>query len=417
MKKEALMGGAGAAIVLLGLCYAAWNTRTRPAPVPPLPLLTSDRPSVLSTQDTSPRLPVSPEGKKLWQRLRTESGPQGTPIISDVTVTDFTQNGAVQRQVFLTMQEGTQGRYRLTYSAPASVRGRVVVCDGKMLYQYEPARQVLLKRSVQSEKESAEDAALEDVVRPADGLLPVAGEEGTFLGRPAQTLFLQDKEGHIRRRCFVDSATGRSLLTEVYAAPNKSDTTGKERLLHRVEKTHFALAPHSNDTVFVPHFPKTARVLIASRVPSFKAASSKVAAGIGLPVRAEGYRLRTVLRPTEKKSSPSQHEAQHAVYSNGAHTVSVFVTTLSALALPALPAPALSVPEGKGWRSVALNDRAGDKSSMNVPEAHKPVSGFAKEDEGGRSGVVWLKAGHRYVLTARLSLDEALKVARALVQE
>jgi outer membrane lipoprotein-sorting protein len=321
------------------------------------------------------------EAIALWQHLRDANGAAGTPVSADVVITSFTASGSVHRTVHITMQEGTGGRYRLTYTAPTAVKGRVVVFDGKTLYQYEPTRKVVLKRSVESDETALTDAS----GNISDSLIPIIEKSDTLNDRKVQVLALHDRQGRLVRRCFVDEMTGRSLRTEEF----NPDT---HRLLRRVTKENLLETSEPDLTLFEPDFPATARVVSASshRANDLQKEKRK----LGIPETAGNYRLRTVLSPPAKKALPGTANAvHHAVYSNGVHTVSVFITALTA------PNATLAPPEGTGWQSVEVN---------------KGTSGFAREDERGRTGVVWLRDGRRYVLAARIPLNDALTMAHDL---
>ena len=57
--------------------------------------------------------------------------------------------GRVQEQPWVfDLLEGESDQYRLVYRAPAAVAGRVVVFDGKTLHQYEPSRNLVMRRVV-----------------------------------------------------------------------------------------------------------------------------------------------------------------------------------------------------------------------------------------------------------------------------
>ncbi len=357
---------------LLAIGYRA----ARPPQPQPAPAPNAQSPGVLPGSPPAP-LARSVEGDALWRQSLQASGPKGTPIQAHVTITR--SSGAVPERTEFDLSDGG-GRYRLSYIAPQSARGRIVVCDGKTLWQYEPIRRTVLRRSL-----LPNDAAspLGETELPAGVIAEIEGKVVSAGGRPAQVLAFRDAKGALLSRRWLDTATRRSLRSETY-----NPQTGKR--LVQVELTGLQPLLNPDPALFQPDFPGTARVLKASaaRSPDLTEAAQRA----GLPVMAGTYRLRSVLRSHSAIPTLTADSADHLLYSNGIDTVSVFA------AIKAAESTALS--PGRNWQTVSL--------SPGTPA-------FVRTDRQGRTAIAWMRDGKRLVAVSRLPQSELLSMARSLV--
>lgn len=324
------------------------------------------------------------EAIALWKR--TLKAQESLPLRAHAAITRWSADGKPDIPQVLNIVEGSEGRYRFTYISPVGVRGRIVVNDGKSIYQYEPERQVVLRRPT---------PPVNDLLNGASGeystqYIRIAPEQAVFAGRAVQILELRGaKNNMLRERRWVDKTTGRSLRIEEYK--------DKDHPSRRVELTDVAFTPSAEPATFKANFPRTARVLNATarREPI----PEDAARHLDLPGVGAGYRLRSVVQPRSPREEkvPSgirDPRGEHLLYSNGIHSVSVFATEGNEKTDTLLPAP--------GWQTVAL-----------LPG----VVGYAtRENVEGRSAIAWTRAGRRYVAVGRLPLERLIVLARALAR-
>ncbi len=358
-----IAGAAIAALAALGFRYTH---------LPPSP----GAATVTTANSQATAVPRDPAGDTLWRQSLRAAGPQGTPIKAHVTITRSSGNDSDNTEFDL--WDGG-GRYRLAYTAPQSARGRIVVCDGKMLWQYEPLRHTVLRRVVPL---NSPTSPLEETALPTGVIAEVEDEEAFAAGRPAQILTFRDAKGKLLGRRWLDDATGRNLRTETY-----DPQTGKR--LVQVTLNQFQPLVNSPTDLFKPNFPETARVLKAGAP---RLANLATAAGhVGLPLTAGTYRLRSVFRARSGSHPIGFESSDHLIYTNGVETVSVFVTT-------------------KAVESATLRPNARWQPVTIAPG----ISGFVHTDRQGRTAIAWIRGGKRCVALSRLPQSELIAMVHGL---
>ena len=358
-------GAAIAALAALGFRYTHLPPKAHSAPT-----VTTANPKTTSAA------PRDPAGDNLWRQSLRASGPQGTPIKAHVTITRSSGNDSDNTEFDL--WDG-RGRYRLAYTAPQSARGRIVVCDGKMLWQYEPLRRTVLRRVVPL---NSPTSPLEETALPTAVTAQIEDEKASVAGRPAQVLTFSDANGKLLGRRWLDDSTKRSLRSETY-----DPQTGKR--LVRVALNQFQPLVNPPADLFKPNFPQTVRVLKAGAP---RLANLPTAAGrVGLPLTAGTYRLRSVFRAHSGSHPIGFESSDHLIYTNGVETVSVFVTT-------------------KAAESATLRPNARWQSVMITPN----ISGFVHTDRQGRTAIAWIHGGKRCVAVSRLPQSELIAMVRGL---
>ena len=93
------------------------------------------------------KTPSGTNALALWQR--TLDAPRTAPVRASVVVTRFASGPALPAISRYEVLEAPGGRkYRITYRAPQSAAGRIVLCDGQTIWQYEPNHDMVLRRPV-----------------------------------------------------------------------------------------------------------------------------------------------------------------------------------------------------------------------------------------------------------------------------
>ena len=324
------------------------------------------------------------EALTLWKR--TLVAQMNTPLSAHATITRWSASGQPDVPQIVNIVEGTKGQYRFTYIAPATVRGRIVVSDGKYISQYEPRQQVVLRRPAPL----GNDILMGNSADYSSSHVQVLNKRQRIEGRSVRVLEVRGEQSNaLRERRWIDEKTGRSL---------RIDEFGKgDHPIRRVELTQVAFISFVALKTFQIHFPHSVRVLSATArrepVPSSAAHLLK------LPDVAAGYRLRSVVlsgnSPDNAKKLPI-HDPQlhHLLYSNGVHSVSIFATEGKGAIEALRPAP--------GWRHVTL-----------LPG----IVGYSTSEKAqGRSAVAWVHSGRRYVAVGRIPLDRLVVLSRDLAR-
>lgn len=341
---------------------ALLSSCARPPVAPPL--------SVPAVSVSFPR-PPEPAAQALWERSRQAA--RNTPLSAQAVILRWNPDGKLAGRSRLTVLEGTGGQFRLTYEQPPGARGRIVVCDGRTTWQYEPRTQTILRRPPLADLPQEPPSARSALWRPE-----IAPGPETVAGRTTRILVLRDGAGRIVERRWVDEESGRSLRTDVY--------DDRAQLARRVALSAIVVRPAVAPDAFRPNFPVPARTLLARAVSARDA--PRAAHGLGLPARARGFRLRSVVRPTPRRADGETH----VLYSDGTRVLSVFVTPGAGDHLAAMPSAG-------SWYSTSLGETQ---------------RGYVQSAGGGRSAVAWVQGHRRYVAVARLPVSDLLAVARAL---
>jgi len=316
------------------------------------------------------------EAKALW--ARNVAATEGTPIRAIATVTRHTTPSVGkpnQTTTVLDLLESRNGKYRLTYRSPSVAQGRVVISDGKSVWQYEPKSNIVFKRSVNSDlqamcdAQSAEDAWVREV------------EKGNVLlsGRSCDVLLLKGQNGLLVERRWIDRQTARTVRLEEY------DDQGCVR--RTVDLRDITVSPRVDDKAFMPVFPGARHL---ESIASLAADVKKEARLLGLPSAIGGLRLRSVITPRAREGT--SEETAHCVYTYGPRSISVFVSPAGSVAAQ----PVLV--SGKDWRDVQLDN---------------DVTVSAQEKDG-RSAVSWIRERRHYVAVARMPLDQLLPAVGSL---
>ena len=356
-----------------GAIIAALHGRGAVAPVA-LPSIRQERPPAAPAAVPA-LVPSDPAALTLLR----ESAAAERRVFVRARVSDTQFSGATQQAALFDPIEGTGGRYCYTYRAPAAVAGRVLLSDGKMLRQYEPSRNVILRRPLAPEVPPVAVPS-----EPGDGSgWRMAGRD-RVAGRPAVVIARVNARGALLERRALDAATRRMLRWERF------DRYGV--LARRLAFVRFAVARTVPAQTFTAHFPRGARMVPAPAPRTDTAA--QVARDLHLPALAAGYRVRSTLAHRGAASGMPGH---HLLYSDGVHAVSVFVTAASSSASAA-------VTPRRGWARV---------SPQNGGTAAERTM-IARTDASERTAVVWTHNGRRYVAVARMTLPRLLPVARAL---
>jgi outer membrane lipoprotein-sorting protein len=322
----------------------------------------------------------NPAGVALWKRTLRAS--REAPLIARATVTRWPEPNQPGLQQVMDIVEGPGGRFRFTYVAPATIKGRVILSDGKQVHQYEPTRQLVLRRPVAPRQLPLESTAVDASL--SGRRVSLKPDKAVVAGRTVRILEMHGTDATLRERRWVDDATGRSLKVEEYAP------TG--RLLRRIELTGVNPSKETaTSTRFRPDFPSTVRVLSATAKHAPNAVEE--ARRLGLPREAGSYRVHAAVLPTKAMAPADATGKRQLLYSDGVHAVSLFVTEGAASRLRSEP----------GWQQVTLAPGIQGQSHA--------------EDGQGRAAVAWLRNGHRYIAVARLPLPQLLEVARNLIRE
>ncbi len=273
--------------------------------------------------------------------------------------------------------EDTGNRYRMTYVSPKAVAGRVLVSNGKTLFQYEPTRNLILKRPAPIQSQ-----ATEEQVPPTTRCSFALGDAPeTVAGRPVTLVTRRAVPGGVtREKRWVDAETGRTLRHEQFDA--------KGVLERRVEFKNVSFPGAVADETFAPDFPIHTRVLSAA-VRSLPA--DDITKRYNLPMRANRFTLRTVLASPAHSSLTSSISGHQLLYSDGRESLSVFV-------VPTRDAEQLR--PSAGW--------------VLLPNERQPLMTRSDRRTDG-TAVAWIRDNRWYIAVSRMPLQTMLPIVRALV--
>ena len=388
------------------------------------------RPATLAAK-SPPRAANATDANALDWWKRTLDAPRTIPVRASVVVTRFYADNkppAISRYELL---EALGGRkYRITYHAPASAAGRIVLCDGQTLWQYEPNHDTVLRRPVappsgtfpsQNEADEAsksgETGPMASDLIPAARLVRLEPEADSVAGRPTRVLARigTAPAGAVVERRWVDSQTGRTLRTEQY------DTQGKKR--RRVEMTQVEFSPKIEEGEFMPHLAEGVRIVDTTQknpLPQSGRRETEAAARrVHLPLRAHGFTLRSASTtqtppvPRSMEAAPAVNAATppavtnttHLVYSDGMATLSVFVT----------PAAAGSSDTNASDTSLVLNGAAGWKAVLL--KGAKPNQKVWMQETPTRTAIAWTRNHNRLVAVAQMPLRELIPLVETMTDK
>lgn len=338
-------------------------------------------PLTSSAQAQTPARTPDPAAMALWRQMADAQ--RRVLLQGRMTITRWDSGGKQQAPETADVTEGSGGKYRIEYRAPETVQGRVLVCDGKTLYQYEPRRKVVLQRPIAN----AEPFLKTDLSLSTHYLtLGPSSTDSTVTtvgGRKVTLLELHDtRDSALQERRWVDTATGRSLRVETYGKSGQ--------ISRRVEVTQVSFPTQVADSTFRANFPKGVRLVTLK--PSDASAETE-ARRLGLPVQSGGYKVRSAHASATKHASATPQ--RQLLYSDGIHSVSLFVHEVGKDQPAEKPSPE--------WQTVSL-----------APG----LTGYAHEEENPhRAAVAWTTSGRRYIAVARLPLPHLLTLARAMGEE
>lgn len=351
-----------AALAGVGVVYAIKYARSFSHPN--IPIVAPATPAATGSE---------PEATALWQRMTKAQNT--VPLQARATVTRWSSSApsGLQTEVF-DVVEDSGGRYRFTYHTPASVQGRVVVSNGKTVYQYEPARGVVLRRPATASGNTALPNEV-PVTGSAGRRLRLLPEETAVNGRLTRVLEVRGTSGGLLyERCWVDVQSGRALAVEQYGA------TGKPT--HRVDLSQIRLGVAANTAAFEPNFPAQARIVEMPVPPKTVAVPLKY----GLPSQVGQFHVRGPAALSGGIAS-----GHHLLYSDGTRAVSVFVTrAASAARLP------------NSWPDITL--APGVRGRIRAEKTKRRVA------------IAWTQGGYRYMAIGRLPIEQMQDVVRGLAQ-
>lgn len=306
-----------------------------------------------------------------WRR--SVDAQQNVPLQGRVAVTHWA--GGREQERLIDFVEGVGGKYRFTYVQPENVRGRVILSDGKTVWQYEPAQGVILERPA---TESSDPLRTEHL--PEDHAVALNATAGQVAGRAVRVLEVRMAgEKQTRERFWVDTETGRTLKVE------EAGTDG--RLIRRAEVITVTFPERVAEETFLPDFPADARRISAN---SGAGRDATLRANLlGLPKQVNRYRVRSVI------ASEKPGARQQALYADGVHTVSLFVTPLPEGKKDA------GYRDGPGWDSATLEDGT--------------TVWTRKDDSEGKAAALWSKDGRQFVVVGRLPRKSLLTFVNALL--
>ena len=348
---------------------------------PAAPALVSS-PSPLPASAEMRNAPVKNISDREWERSLKAA--YTVPLQARVVVSHWADAaGAKERRTVIDVVTAGGGRYRHTYLEPEAARGRIALSDGTTSYQYEPAQNAMLRRA-----DPAEDAETLPITSPAHLRHVIQPGQARLLNRPTRLIVTSvvrsEAPAYVWERRWADIATGRSLKTEIFSPSG--------RLMRRVEMTQVSFPATIAAEIFQPDFPAATRLITATTPHSQDAVAA--AARLGLPRIARGYRLRSALYPAAARSGPGIEPTTHLIYSDGARTLSVFITEdASAKGRTLTPQP------GEGWRPVALTGAVAGFTRQNKEEMHNAIA--------------WMSGNRRYTVVSRLPQQELIPLAAA----
>ena len=272
--------GLAAFAVACGCQPAAQTVSVSPA-LPPAPVAKSTPPATASTPATI-----------LWRR--TVGAIAMTPLRGTVEVTHFGARGRAAAQSRFEAIEGVGGgRYRLTFAAPESEKGGVVVSDGHTVWRYAPQTHTVSRHAVSDTPPPAEcEEGVAASPLQADAARPeIEGGRERVAGRSVSVLALRGiRSGQIIERRWVDSVSGRTLRMEQYGPG--------ARLLRRVEVSRVAFPDplplaDARNPLFQPDFPDA--TLADTRPAPLRHLSEAEAAArrVAMPLHVRGWALRS----------------------------------------------------------------------------------------------------------------------------
>jgi outer membrane lipoprotein-sorting protein len=386
-------------------------------------------PSLLSGRLAAPRAnflsrPSTAAAIALWKR--TLAAPHGAAADVSAMETKYAPTGAVRSEAQFDAVEmpahapGEPLRYRLTYTAPARLRGVTLVSDGRSIWRYDPVARSVRRQSAALAPVPPElEEGIAAVAVQADGAIPeIESVSEPVAGRGAWVLALRrPTSGRILERRWVDTASGRTLRFEQYAGRDAHVVRRVELTSLRPLKTPSEIAAAA--AALRLSFPAGSRLVDSRPTGIRRLAEAEDAAGrVHLPLHVRGFALRSIQRAAPRgvegtapqaldALAPGATEAgpaiTHLLYRKGSQAISVFFTGDAAPVSAGAPVsarakPSVSLQPGPDWRPVILDGAR---------------RGFTREAENG-AAVAWANSGGGwYLAVAHMPVTALAPIAAA----
>ncbi len=230
------------------------------------------------------------------------------PITAQLSFTQWNDHSTVA--TLSHYAQDSLGRYRQTYDAPRGIHGRILIYDGRRLWQVEPRRKAIVVRDMVAPAADAKEQLVRLLLQ--NYTVQLLGP-GRAAGRPSYVLRLVPHHaGKGSQRRWVDRKTFRTLRTET----RFPDGT----LAYSMRYFDVDLPAKLSDALFRPPATKALKIQAKTgpQAPLDQASLRVEAARCSLPVSGPlGFRL--------ERGTREQDGAFHAVYFDGLETISVFV--------------------------------------------------------------------------------------------
>jgi len=234
-----------------------------------------------------------------------------------------------------------RGRYRIEYLAPRQARGRLVISDGRIRWQYEPRSGRTLISSTDTADFSEEFLSFSLSLLLSNYRLSLEPHPSTVAGRKAYVLSIIPKyRGKPTRRLWVDVATGLVLKTE------RAHSDGAPASISAYSEIQYRSGLPDSLFHFRPPYPgRIVRKMAPVIIHSPKELHRRLGAWVMLPRSlAAGYRFQNATIQSLRGKSSVQLN-----YSDGLSTLSlVEIRSRSTSRLPASSRP-VRVGSQKGW--------------------------------------------------------------------
>jgi len=284
----------------------------------------------VAAASSTARVPSRTQPDPLAILRRSAEAKDRVPVVGHLSVMQWKGDRTVATLAHVSAD--ARGRYRQEYDAPRSAHGKVVVYDGKELWQYDPSRHVIRVDPLPAADPQAPDRTVRLLSR---NYVVRKVAEAVVAGRPAYVLRLKPRDaGKGTQMRWIDQKTLMTLRLEKRSADGV--------LAYAMRYFDVKLPATIGESAFRPPSVVGARIVRTQRgpVPLEAAPMSAEAAARRLPLEGPlGFQLQRALFERDG--------AFHAVYFDGLESISVFVR-------PGSPLPR-KVPAG--WQAVRMRDK------------------------------------------------------------
>jgi outer membrane lipoprotein-sorting protein len=185
-----------------------------------------------------------------------------------------------------TLKAGGPGRMRLEYHTPQALRGEIMLVNGGRLFHYKPRLRRIVIGPAPAEEMSLRAGELFAQIRSGRMTVRYTGDE-EIAGQSAAVITIGPRNGTVRKRMWIDKATGVRLKIEDFNPQGQPISTS---FLTRID---YASAPDDRD--FLPlALPPVPRVAFIPATPPLSTIAEAAAASGGTvkePSLPSGYRL------------------------------------------------------------------------------------------------------------------------------